>query len=99
MSCGLRDVLSFEGLDTPAVLVASSVFEQAAEHQSAQLGQPTGDPAQRRPFRGGELPMHEQEAVREQVAGIIKARRRRPLSPEEARRRGFKPTHRATSEP
>ncbi len=40
MSCGLRDVLSFEGMDKPAVLVASSVFEQAAEHQSAELGQP-----------------------------------------------------------
>jgi hypothetical protein len=33
----------------------------------------------------------------EQVAGVIKARRRRLLSPEDARRRGFKPTHRATS--
>ena len=32
-----------------------------------------------------------------QVAHFIKARRRRTLSPEEARRRGFKPTHRATS--
>ena len=37
--------------------------------------------------------------VLEQVAGIIKARRQRTLSPEEARRRGFKPTHRATSAP
>src|SRR5437870_10477926 len=35
----------------------------------------------------------------EQVASVIKARRRRTLSPEEARRRGFKATHRATSEP
>ncbi len=34
----------------------------------------------------------------EQVAGVIKARRKRTLAPEEARRRGFKPTHRATSE-
>jgi hypothetical protein len=33
------------------------------------------------------------------VAGAIKARRRRTLSPEEARRRGFKPTPRATSKP
>jgi len=33
----------------------------------------------------------------EQVVRVIKARRRRSLSPEEARRRGFKPTHRATS--
>jgi hypothetical protein len=40
VSCGLRDVLSFEGMDKPAVLVASSAFEQAAEHQSAALGQP-----------------------------------------------------------
>jgi hypothetical protein len=40
VSCGLRDVLSFEEMDRPAVLVASSAFEQAAEHQSAALGQP-----------------------------------------------------------
>ncbi len=40
MSCGLRDVLSFEGANKPAVLVASSVFEQAAAHQAASLGQP-----------------------------------------------------------
>ena len=41
MSCGLRDVLSFESeKGKPAVLVASSAFEQAADHQSAQLGQP-----------------------------------------------------------
>ena len=40
MSCGLRDVLSFETMDTPAVLVASSAFEQAADHQSKALGQP-----------------------------------------------------------
>ena len=32
----------------------------------------------------------------EHVARIIKALRKRALSPEEARRRGFKPTHRAT---
>jgi hypothetical protein len=40
VSCGLRDVLGFEGLDRPAVLVASSVFADAAVHQSAALGQP-----------------------------------------------------------
>lgn len=40
MSCGLRDVLSFEAMEKPAVLVASSAFEQAAEHQSTALGQP-----------------------------------------------------------
>jgi hypothetical protein len=36
-------------------------------------------------------------AALQQVARVIKARRRRTLSAEEARRRGFKPTHRATS--
>jgi hypothetical protein len=40
VSCGLRDVLSFESQDKPAVLVASSVFEQAAVHQATELGQP-----------------------------------------------------------
>jgi hypothetical protein len=40
VSCGLRDVLSFEEMDRPAVLVASSAFEQAADHQSTALGQP-----------------------------------------------------------
>jgi hypothetical protein len=35
----------------------------------------------------------------DQVARVIQARRRRTLSPEEARRRGFKPTDRATSAP
>ncbi|PYM40138.1 MAG: hypothetical protein DME12_16740 [Candidatus Rokuibacteriota bacterium] len=35
----------------------------------------------------------------EQVAGVIRSRHRRTLAPEEARRRGFKPTPRATSEP
>ena len=40
MSCGLRDVLEFEALGTPAVLVASDAFTSAAEDQSANLGQP-----------------------------------------------------------
>ena len=40
MSCGLRDVIGFEGSGTPAVLVASSVFEQAAADQAARLGAP-----------------------------------------------------------
>ncbi len=40
MSCGLRDVLGFEGLDRPAVLVASSAFADAAVHQATALGQP-----------------------------------------------------------
>ena len=40
MSCGLRDVLELETLDTPAVLVASDAFVQAAEDQARNLGQP-----------------------------------------------------------
>ena len=40
MSCGLRDVLEFESLGKPAVLVASDAFTQAAEEQAALLGQP-----------------------------------------------------------
>ena len=40
MSCGLQDVLEFETLDTPAVLVASAAFVEAAERQAGLLGQP-----------------------------------------------------------
>ena len=40
MSCGLRDVLEVERAGRPAVLVASSAFRDAAEAQSAALGQP-----------------------------------------------------------
>lgn len=40
MSCGLRDVLSFEADDKPAVLIASSAFADAAAHQAEALGQP-----------------------------------------------------------
>ena len=40
MSCGLRDVLELESLDTPAVLVASDAFVQAADEQARKLGQP-----------------------------------------------------------
>ena len=40
MSCGLRDVLEFESAGKPAVLVASSAFEQAARDQAGKLGQP-----------------------------------------------------------
>jgi hypothetical protein len=48
----------------------------------------TGDVEMRAVFKGVAL---------QQVARVIKARRRRTLSTEEARQRGFKPTHRATS--
>jgi len=40
VSCGLRDVLELESLDTPAVLVASDAFVQAADDQAQKLGQP-----------------------------------------------------------
>ena len=40
MSCGLRDVVEFEAAGRPAVLIASDAFVQAAEEQSASLGQP-----------------------------------------------------------
>jgi hypothetical protein len=40
VSCGLRDVLSFEAEDRPAVLVASAAFETAATRQAVALGQP-----------------------------------------------------------
>jgi hypothetical protein len=40
VSCGLRDVMEIESLGTPAVLVASSAFTQAADEQTVMLGQP-----------------------------------------------------------
>ena len=40
MSCGLQDVLGFEEMDRPGVLVASSVFAQAAAEQARRLGAP-----------------------------------------------------------
>ena len=40
MSCGLHDVVSFEGLGRPAVLVASSVFREVAAAEAQNLGQP-----------------------------------------------------------
>src|SRR5262249_37894940 len=38
--------------------------------QRAELWQPTGDPQQRPPLGGGELPLHEQVAVREQLSDL-----------------------------
>ena len=40
MSCGLRDVIEFEALGRPGVLVASDAFAQAAANQVQLLGQP-----------------------------------------------------------
>jgi hypothetical protein len=39
VSCGLRDVVEFEGAGRPAVLIASDAFVQAAEDQARKLGQ------------------------------------------------------------
>jgi hypothetical protein len=40
VSCGLRDVLEFERVGKPSVLIASSAFVDAAEKQARMLGQP-----------------------------------------------------------
>jgi hypothetical protein len=40
VSCGLRDVLEFEKVGKPSVLVASSAFVDAADKQARMLGQP-----------------------------------------------------------
>ena len=40
MSCGLRDVIEFEALGRPGVLIASDAFAQAAADQVELLGQP-----------------------------------------------------------
>lgn len=40
MSCGLRDIIEFEALGRPGVLVASDAFAQAAADQVELLGQP-----------------------------------------------------------
>jgi hypothetical protein len=40
VSCGLRDVVEFEGAGKPAVLIASDAFVEAATDQAAKLGQP-----------------------------------------------------------
>jgi glutamyl-tRNA reductase len=39
VSCGLRDVVEFEGAGRPAVLIASDAFVQAADEQAHKLGQ------------------------------------------------------------
>jgi hypothetical protein len=40
VSCGLRDVIEFEALGRPGVLIASDAFTQAAANQAKLLGQP-----------------------------------------------------------
>jgi hypothetical protein len=40
VSCGLRDVMEFESLGRPGVLIASDAFARAASDQVQLLGQP-----------------------------------------------------------
>ena len=40
MSCGLRDVMEFESLGVPSVLVSTTAFVDAADQQTVLLGQP-----------------------------------------------------------
>jgi hypothetical protein len=40
VSCGLRDVIEFESLGRPGVLIASDAFALAAANQVELLGQP-----------------------------------------------------------
>jgi len=67
VSCGLRDVLELEAQGRPGVLVASAAFEQAAEDQSAKLGQP----ALARVFVPHPVQDRTDEELRAMAAGIL----------------------------
>jgi hypothetical protein len=67
VSCGLRDVLELETLDTPAVLVASDAFVQAAEDQARKLGQPDI----RRTFVGHPVQDRTDDEVREAARAVV----------------------------
>ena len=67
MSCGLHDVLAFEGADVPAVLVASDVFTQAAADQAERLGAP----AARRVFVGHPVQDRTDDEMRALARGAI----------------------------
>ncbi len=80
MSCGLHDVMAFEGLGRPAVLVASDAFTQAATDQSALLGQPA--------LRRVLVPHPIQDRTDEELRALARAavegvvmRLRRPVAP------------------
>ena len=66
MSCGLRDVVEFEALGRPAVLIASGAFVDAAEEQAALLGQP----ALRRAFVAHPVQDRTDDELREQARAI-----------------------------
>jgi hypothetical protein len=67
VSCGLRDVLELEGLDTPAVLVASDAFVQAANDQARKLGQP----AIRRTFVAHPVQDRSDEELQAAAGGVV----------------------------
>jgi hypothetical protein len=66
VSCGLRDVLEFESLGRPAVLIASGAFVDAASEQAALLGQP----ALRRAFVAHPVQDRTDDELREQARAI-----------------------------
>ncbi|MDB5067470.1 MAG: hypothetical protein JWM18_3904 [Chloroflexi bacterium] len=66
MSCGLHDVVSFEGLGRPAVLVASSVFRDVAAAEARNLGQP----AIRRVFVPHPIQDRTDDEMREMAAAV-----------------------------
>jgi hypothetical protein len=67
VSCGLRDVLELETLDTPAVLVASDAFVQAADDQARKLGQPNI----RRTFVGHPVQDRTDDELREAAGAVV----------------------------
>jgi hypothetical protein len=67
VSCGLRDVLELETLDTPAVLVASDAFVQAADDQARKLGQP----AIRRSFVGHPVQDRTDDELRDAARAVV----------------------------
>jgi len=67
VSCGLRDVLEFERVGKPAVLVASDVFTGAADKQARMLGQP----AARRAFVPHPVQDRTDDELRELARSIV----------------------------
>jgi len=67
VSCGLRDVLELETLDTPAVLVASDAFVQAADDKARKLGQP----AIRRTFVGHPVQDRTDDELRDAARAVV----------------------------
>jgi hypothetical protein len=67
VSCGLRDVVEFESLGRPAVLVASAAFADAAERQARLLGQPE----LRRAFVGHPVQDRTDDELREMARAIV----------------------------